>query len=59
MKIHCPNINSKAWKELEKDLGKDRAYLAYFRHDKGIPTVEEAKGYLEGPKFQRTEEDGK
>ena len=57
MKINCPNINTKEWKELGKDLGKDRAYLAYFRHDKGIPSPEQARDLLDAPKFMRQEKE--
>jgi GNAT superfamily N-acetyltransferase len=37
--IACPNINTKEWKSLEGALGENRAYLAYFRANKGDKTV--------------------
>ena len=51
--IACPNINTKEWKSLEGALGENRAYLAYFRVNKGakelrIPTVEEGKKLIKG-----------
>jgi len=51
--IACPNINTQEWKSLEGALGENRAYLAYFRANKGakelrIPTVEEGKNLIKG-----------
>ena len=48
MAPRCPNTNTPAWKELEGALGRDKAYLAYFRHDGGIPSVERANELLKG-----------
>ena len=41
--ILCPNQNTKEWKELEKELGKERAYLAFFRNGNDIPTLDQAR----------------
>ena len=51
--IACPNINTKEWKSLEGALGENRAYLAYFRVNKGakelrIPTIDEGKKLIKG-----------
>ena len=45
-KIVCPNVSSKKFKALESELGRDKAYLAYFRHDGDIPDVKKAQELL-------------
>ena len=49
MNIRCPNKSTFEWKELVKAFGEKDAYKAYFRHTNPaeIPTVEQARGYLE------------
>ena len=44
--IVCPNRGLQEWKDLAKEIGEDRAYLAFFRNGDQIPTVEMAKGVL-------------
>ena len=52
-KINCPNVNTKEWKTLAQAIGKDKAYLAFFRHDKGIPDIETAKTLLASGPMQK------
>jgi hypothetical protein len=44
--IVCPNRGLQEWKDLAKEIGEDRAYLAFFRNGDQIPAVEMAKRVL-------------
>jgi N12 class adenine-specific DNA methylase len=49
--IHCPQIYDDRWKSLVKEVGKNRAYVSYFRHatpenNFEIPDVGRAKQVL-------------
>ena len=46
LKVDCPNENLKEWKNLVKEVGKDKAHIAYFRYGNKIPSVAEATKLL-------------
>jgi hypothetical protein len=41
--VVCPNKSSKEWQSLAKELGTDRAMLAFIRNGNDIPTIEKAR----------------